>query len=97
LETLDRGRPVVTASRSRPFQVAGDDRDQGLVCKCDQLILKPCELETAGDGRAECGLPWSRDHGDSSLPRSRMSPGLGCEPRRGCHPCPYFGRSCALV
>ena len=37
----------------RPFQGPGDDRDQGLVCTGDRLILKPSELEMTGDGRAE--------------------------------------------
>jgi hypothetical protein len=54
-ETLDRGRLVAVGSRSRPLQGARDDRDQGLICKHDQGMLKPSELETACDERARSG------------------------------------------
>src|SRR5208337_2901582 len=93
---LDRGRPVVTASRSRLLQVAGDNRDYGLVCKRNQLILNPGELEMADDGRAEGGPPYRCNYVDSSSPRPRPSACLGRGSSRGCHPCPYFGRSRVL-
>src|SRR5262249_31890416 len=80
-------------SRSRPFPVTRDDRDQDLVCQRDCLVLKPGELELADDGRAEHGPPWGCHHGDSSSPKPRPSASLGRGSSPGCHPCPYFGRS----
>ena len=52
-ESLPPAGRVVIGSRSRPFQRTGHDRDQDLICNCDRLILRPSELEMAGDGRAE--------------------------------------------
>ena len=40
--------------------------------------------------------PWGRDHVDSSSPRARPSACLGRGSSRGCHPCPYVGRSRVL-
>jgi hypothetical protein len=60
------------------------------------LILKPGELEVARDARAERAPPWGRDHVDSSSPGARPSARLGSGSSRGCHPCPYVGRSRAL-
>src|SRR5271166_3763830 len=67
-----------------------------MVCKRNQLILKPGELEMADDGRAEGGPPCRCNHVDSSSPRPRPSACLGRGSSRGCHPCPYFGRSRVL-
>ena len=50
----------------------------------------------ADDGRAEGGPPCRCNHVDSSSPRPRPSACLGRGSSRGCHPCPYFGRSRVL-
>jgi hypothetical protein len=57
LETPDGGRTVAAESTSWSLQRLRDNRDQRLICKRDQLILKTSELEMAGDGGRECGLP----------------------------------------
>jgi hypothetical protein len=98
LQTLGRRRVrhVVRAPQSRPSRVAGDDRDQGLVCQRDELILKPSELEMARDGRGGGGPPRRWDHVNSSSPRPRPSACLERGSSWGFHPCPYVGRSRAL-
>ena len=97
-------------ARSRPSQAAGDDRDQGLICKRDQLLMKSCELEMAGDGRAGRGPPWSRSWGlllaeiaAVSLPWMGTEPGLPSlpvlrsEPRSGDDRVRNQGRFCNIV
>src|SRR5271157_1079051 len=50
----------------------------------------------ADDGRAEGRPPCRCNHVDSFPPRPRPSACLGRGSSRGCHPCPYFGRSRVL-
>src|SRR5262249_59319754 len=74
-----RGRLAVTAWRSRPPQGTGNDRDQGLICTRDQLVLKPGELEVAGDGGGGGGPPRGWDPVDPPPPR----PPAAARPLRG--------------
>src|SRR3954470_20518775 len=61
-----------------------------------RLFVNPSRLEMAGDGRAEGEEPLGCDHVDSFSPSSRPSACLGRGSSRGCHPCPYVGRSRVL-